>query len=108
MAGLCERGNEPPGSLKASQTRVTECALDPVLLEKKFSPEISAVIWDRCPLSIVMHLGATIDSEIRLRKPAITAGHTIHPFWLDDRPPLLRHLDMGPADSWSAWALKGL
>ncbi|KAJ4451355.1 hypothetical protein ANN_02817 [Periplaneta americana] len=40
----------------------------------------------------------TIGSEIRLRMPAITAGgdhranHTIPPFWLDDRPPLLRHV----------------
>ncbi|KAJ4447593.1 hypothetical protein ANN_09600 [Periplaneta americana] len=47
------------------------------------------------------------DSEIRLRIPAITAGgdhranHTILPFWLDDRPPLLRHVGVTPAASWS-------
>ncbi|KAJ4438760.1 hypothetical protein ANN_14711 [Periplaneta americana] len=67
---------------------------------KKFSHEISASVWDRCPPSIVMHLGATIGSEIRLRIPAITANHTIPPFWLD-RPPLLRHVGVRPAAVWS-------
>ncbi|KAJ4445424.1 hypothetical protein ANN_07229 [Periplaneta americana] len=45
--------------------------------------------------------------EIRLRIPAITAGgdhranHTIPPFWLDDRPPLLRHVGVRSAAGWS-------
>ncbi|KAJ4433075.1 hypothetical protein ANN_15332 [Periplaneta americana] len=51
--------------------------------------------------------------EIRLRIPAITAGdhranHTIPPFWLDDRPPLLRHVGVRPAAGWSVQALDGL
>ncbi|KAJ4430857.1 hypothetical protein ANN_19448 [Periplaneta americana] len=51
--------------------------------------------------------------EIRLLKPAITAGdhranHTLPPFWLDDRPPLLRHVGTRPAAGWSVWALHGL
>ncbi|KAJ4449191.1 hypothetical protein ANN_00588 [Periplaneta americana] len=29
------------------------------------------------------------------------ANHTIPPFWLDDRPPLLRHVDVRPAAVWS-------
>ncbi|KAJ4449980.1 hypothetical protein ANN_01387 [Periplaneta americana] len=28
------------------------------------------------------------------------ANHTIPPFWLDDRPPLLRHVDVRPAAGW--------
>ncbi|KAJ4431335.1 hypothetical protein ANN_19932 [Periplaneta americana] len=29
------------------------------------------------------------------------ANHTIPPFWLDDRPPLLRHVGVRPAAGWS-------
>ncbi|KAJ4433608.1 hypothetical protein ANN_15918 [Periplaneta americana] len=29
------------------------------------------------------------------------ATHTIPPFWLDDRPPLLRHVGVRPAAGWS-------
>ncbi|KAJ4444354.1 hypothetical protein ANN_06146 [Periplaneta americana] len=36
------------------------------------------------------------------------ANHTIPAFWLDDRPPLLRHVDARPAAGWSVWALHGL
>ncbi|KAJ4445270.1 hypothetical protein ANN_07071 [Periplaneta americana] len=77
--------------------RVTECALVRVLMGKKFPREISASVWDRCPPSIVMHLGR----YDRQRNPVANtsyngwgdhrANHTIPPFWLDDRPPLLRH-----------------
>ncbi|KAJ4435678.1 hypothetical protein ANN_18294 [Periplaneta americana] len=69
---------------------------------KKFSHEISASVWDRCPPSIVMHL----ESYDRWRNPvtqtsyngwgAHRANHTIPPFWLDDRPPLLRHVGVRP------------
>ncbi|KAJ4431175.1 hypothetical protein ANN_19772 [Periplaneta americana] len=54
------------------------------------------------------------NSEIRLRKPAIMAwgdhraNHTISPFWLEDRPPLRRHVDVRSAAGWSIWALHGL
>ncbi|KAJ4441594.1 hypothetical protein ANN_11450 [Periplaneta americana] len=65
---------------------------------KKFSHEISASVWDRCPLST---WGATIGSEIRLRMPAITAGGIIvlttrylHSGWM------IVHLCFG------MWALK--
>ncbi|KAJ4426155.1 hypothetical protein ANN_26964 [Periplaneta americana] len=74
---------------------------------KTFSHEISASVWDRCPPSIVMHLG----SCDRQRNPVANASyngwgdhranHTIPPFWLDDRPPLLRHVDVRPAAGWS-------
>ncbi|KAJ4426697.1 hypothetical protein ANN_26495 [Periplaneta americana] len=73
---------------------------------KKFSHEISASVWDRCPPSIVMHLG----SYDRQRNPVANtsyngwgdhrANHTIPPFWLDDRPPLLRHVGVKPAAGW--------
>ncbi|KAJ4440893.1 hypothetical protein ANN_10740 [Periplaneta americana] len=33
------------------------------------------------------------------------ANHTIPPFWLDNRPPLLRHMAMRPAAGWSVLAL---
>ncbi|KAJ4451214.1 hypothetical protein ANN_02674 [Periplaneta americana] len=62
--------------------------------EKTFSHEISANAWDRCPPSIVMHLGATIVAKIRFRKPAITAGRIIvlttqylHSGWFGRPPP---------------------
>ncbi|KAJ4431106.1 hypothetical protein ANN_19701 [Periplaneta americana] len=78
---------------------------------KKFSHEISASVWDRCPPSIVMHLGSY---EIRLRKPAITAGGLIvlttrylHSGCMI-RSPLLRHVAVRPAVGWSVLALRGL
>ncbi|KAJ4447305.1 hypothetical protein ANN_09309 [Periplaneta americana] len=70
MTGLCEGGNETPGSLKASilpRTRVTECAPVRVLMREELSQEISASVWDRCPPSIVMHLGS-YDSCTPLRR----------------------------------------
>ncbi|KAJ4448587.1 hypothetical protein ANN_10606 [Periplaneta americana] len=86
MAGLCEGGNESPGSLKAS----------------KITTSLQQNI--RC---IVVHLG----SYDRLRNPVANtsyngwgdhrANHTIPPFWLDDRPPLLRHAGLRPAAGWS-------
>ncbi|KAJ4441675.1 hypothetical protein ANN_11533 [Periplaneta americana] len=36
------------------------------------------------------------------------ANQTIPPFWLDDRPPLLQHVDVSPAAGWSVLALHGL
>ncbi|KAJ4441843.1 hypothetical protein ANN_11702 [Periplaneta americana] len=36
------------------------------------------------------------------------ANHMIPPVWLDDRPPLLRHVGVRPAAGWSVWALNGL
>ncbi|KAJ4446840.1 hypothetical protein ANN_13538 [Periplaneta americana] len=58
MAGLCEGGNEPPGSLKSKHTSYNG--------------------WG--------------DNR---------ANHTIPPFWLDDRPPLLRHVGVRPAAGWN-------
>ncbi|KAJ4442016.1 hypothetical protein ANN_11880 [Periplaneta americana] len=103
MEGLCEGGNEPPGSLKASKYRTSNDSFEQndndMFLEtvvffgdcvqadlsravaslskasrlglalrnarwfesswgKKFSHEISASVWERCPPSIVMHLGS--------------------------------------------------
>ncbi|KAJ4429930.1 hypothetical protein ANN_22134 [Periplaneta americana] len=75
---------------------------------KKLSHEISASLWDRCLSSIVMHLGS-YDRQRKsgFRKPAITVGWIIvPPFWLDDRPPLLRHVDVRPAAGWSVLALQ--
>ncbi|KAJ4428960.1 hypothetical protein ANN_25956 [Periplaneta americana] len=36
--------------------------------EKKFSHEISASIWDRCPPSIVMHLGSYDRFKMRMAR----------------------------------------
>ncbi|KAJ4443604.1 hypothetical protein ANN_05278 [Periplaneta americana] len=115
MAGLCEGGNEPPGSLKshAVASRSKASCLGLALRNarwfesswgKKFSHEISASAWDRCPPSIVIHLG----SYDRYRNPVANtsyngwgdhrSNHTVLPFWLDDRPPLLRpHVGVRPA-----------
>ncbi|KAJ4446208.1 hypothetical protein ANN_12902 [Periplaneta americana] len=60
MAGLCEGGNEPAGSLKA----------------------ISVASWSKTPCPGLAQ-GKKFSHEI-------SANHTIPPFWLDDRPPLLR------------------
>ncbi|KAJ4445818.1 hypothetical protein ANN_12503 [Periplaneta americana] len=81
---------------------------------KKFSHEISASVWDRCPPSIVMNLGATIGNKNPVTKTsykdwgAHRANHTIPPFWLGDRPPLLQHVAVRPAAGWSVLALPGL
>ncbi|KAJ4449372.1 hypothetical protein ANN_00770 [Periplaneta americana] len=113
MVGLCESGNEPPGSLKAGnvyQHGITFGRVAPFPVK----------YWD------VQH-DDTISSAFRLpRRNAFTylrnpvakasyndwwdhrANHTIPPFWLDDRPPLLRHVDVRPAAGWSVWALHGL
>ncbi|KAJ4428927.1 hypothetical protein ANN_25923 [Periplaneta americana] len=73
MAGLCEGGNEPPGSLKTSEkdTGVAQSA--------------EAISCGR---------GYNGWGDHR-------ANHTIPPFWLDDRPPLLRHVGVRPAAGWS-------
>ncbi|KAJ4452163.1 hypothetical protein ANN_03681, partial [Periplaneta americana] len=74
--------------------------------ENKFSHEISASVCNRCPPSIVMHLGSYNRWRNLLRKPASyngwgdhRANHTVPPFWLDDRPPLLRHVNVRLAAS---------
>ncbi|KAJ4431100.1 hypothetical protein ANN_19695 [Periplaneta americana] len=75
--------------------------------EKKAFHEIWAMYEAHVHPTSLCTWGATIVSEIRLRKPAITAGrnlcvnHTIlvPPFRLVDRPPLLRHVDVRPAAS---------
>ncbi|KAJ4437144.1 hypothetical protein ANN_17279 [Periplaneta americana] len=75
--------------------------------------EISAIVWDRCSPNIVMHLGNCGRYRNRLRKPAIRPGgyhranHTTPLFWLDDRPPLLRYVDVTPAAGWSVRVLHG-
>ncbi|KAJ4440251.1 hypothetical protein ANN_08390 [Periplaneta americana] len=159
MAGLCEGGNEPSGSLKAicklfflyeeipaadpaeevemytdktfvtisyanNETEsATRFALfnDAVSTTRLFSvdgigdsemlfgemrPRIRHRLPDMC-LMVAENLGKTQPgSEIRLRKPAYNGwkdhrgNHTIPPFWLDDRPPLLRHVDVRPAAGW--------
>ncbi|KAJ4429693.1 hypothetical protein ANN_21894 [Periplaneta americana] len=88
MAGLCEGGNEPPGSLKASKPTSRQLASHP-------------------------HAEAEVDDHpIRLERNPVAntsyngwgdhrANHTIPPFWLDDRPPLLRHVGVRPAAGWS-------
>ncbi|KAJ4432530.1 hypothetical protein ANN_21152 [Periplaneta americana] len=48
------------------RTRVTECALVRVLMGKKFSHERSDSVWDRCPPSIVMHLGSYDSDKLSL------------------------------------------
>ncbi|KAJ4441609.1 hypothetical protein ANN_11465 [Periplaneta americana] len=122
MAGLCEGGNEPRGSLKARYGYGMSPSSDFL--------EISTNIWDRCPQSIVVNLrsyincpktGLNFTSDTKKaplmrqlgqkRNPVANtsyngwrdhrANHTIPPFWLDDRPPLLRHVGVRPAAGWS-------
>ncbi|KAJ4449394.1 hypothetical protein ANN_00793 [Periplaneta americana] len=76
-----------------------EFALVRFLTGKEFSYEISASVWDYCPSSIVMHL----ENYDRLRNSVAKtnyngredhrANYTIPPFWLVDRPSLLRHVN---------------
>ncbi|KAJ4442974.1 hypothetical protein ANN_04622 [Periplaneta americana] len=81
---------------------------------KKFSHEISASVWGRCPPRIMMHLGrgGTIGSENPVSQISYNgwgdhrANHTIPPLWLDDRPPLFRHVDVSPATGWLVLALR--
>ncbi|KAJ4451144.1 hypothetical protein ANN_02586 [Periplaneta americana] len=79
MAGLCEGGNEPSGSLKAI---------------------------------CVLILNYSVSSENPVQQTSYNgwedhrANHTIPPFWLDDRPPLLRHVNVRPAAGWSDLALQ--
>ncbi|KAJ4448949.1 hypothetical protein ANN_00341 [Periplaneta americana] len=69
--GLREGGNEPPGSLKARFLAVASWSKASRLglafrnarwfessWGKKLAHEISTCVWDRCPPSIVMHLGS--------------------------------------------------
>ncbi|KAJ4435019.1 hypothetical protein ANN_23592 [Periplaneta americana] len=59
----------------------------------------------RCPPSIVMHLGSYDRKRNPVAKASYSgwedhrANHTIPPFWVDDRPPLLRHVGVRPAAS---------
>ncbi|KAJ4447135.1 hypothetical protein ANN_09136 [Periplaneta americana] len=62
---------------------------------------------------IVMHLGSydryrnPVECQLQRREDH-RANHMIPPFWLDDRPPLVRHVDVRPAAGWSVWALQEL
>ncbi|KAJ4438468.1 hypothetical protein ANN_14413 [Periplaneta americana] len=78
MAGLCEGGNEPPGSLKAIFSRLRYAGG-------------SRPKGQRNPVVNTSYNGW---GDHR-------ANHTIPPSWLDDRPPLLRHVGVRPADGWS-------
>ncbi|KAJ4449358.1 hypothetical protein ANN_00756 [Periplaneta americana] len=79
-----------------------------------WDPRIGKHNTGRQKTSIVMHL----ESYDSLRNPvtqtsynawgAHRANHTIPPFWLDDRPPLLRHVAVKPGAGWSVLALRGL
>ncbi|KAJ4447213.1 hypothetical protein ANN_09215 [Periplaneta americana] len=124
MAGLCEGFNEPPSSLKASNkipvSRAVASWSEALCLGlalrnarwfesprgKTFSHEISASVWDRCPPSIVMRNPVAKASYNGWRAHCDT--HTIPPFWLDDRPPLLQYLNVRPEAGSSVWALQGL
>ncbi|KAJ4439918.1 hypothetical protein ANN_08048 [Periplaneta americana] len=92
MAGLYEGGKEPAGSLKAitgpdgSSGRGTACLYRLVRRVVGSSPASD--------MGVVFVLVYNGWGDHR-------ANHTIHPFWLDDRPPLLRHVDVRPAAGWS-------
>ncbi|KAJ4434920.1 hypothetical protein ANN_23491 [Periplaneta americana] len=83
MAGLCEGGNEPPGSLKASKFCYPLENFN-MTYSKSFANTSYNGWGNHC------------------------ANHTIPPFWLDDRPPLRRHVGVRPAAGWSVQALHGL
>ncbi|KAJ4438432.1 hypothetical protein ANN_14377 [Periplaneta americana] len=85
MAGVCEGGNEPPGSLKAS--------------------ELNNVLYEPFRAKVVEKpVSQTSYNSWRDHR----SNHMTPPFWLDDRPPLLRHVDVRPAAGWSVLALHGL
>ncbi|KAJ4431057.1 hypothetical protein ANN_19650 [Periplaneta americana] len=84
MAGLCEGGNEPPGSLKARVTATAQC-MGPVPTKNRDALE---------ELRWVAKSGLKASYN---GWGAHRANHTISPFWLDDRPPLLRHVAVRPA-----------
>ncbi|KAJ4447273.1 hypothetical protein ANN_09277 [Periplaneta americana] len=73
MVGLCEGGNEPPGFLKAMPTQ------------------------HRDPLGGYDRLRYLVTQTSYNCWGDHRANHTIPPFWLDDRPLLLRHVAVRPA-----------
>ncbi|KAJ4444496.1 hypothetical protein ANN_06288 [Periplaneta americana] len=78
MAGLCEGGDEPPGSLKAIMRDQENVVHEDRNRQRNPVAKVSYNGWDdHC------------------------ANHTIPPFWLDDRTALLRHVDVRPAAGWS-------
>ncbi|KAJ4436200.1 hypothetical protein ANN_18830 [Periplaneta americana] len=120
MAGLCEGGNESSGSLKAiSVSRPITCSSVlklgghdlQVTEEVPGRPDDDAKTavrrWFRARLTEFYNLQQehlkTSDAMGQIPKPRCyngwedhRANHTIPPFWLDDRPPLLRHVGVRP------------
>ncbi|KAJ4439550.1 hypothetical protein ANN_07674 [Periplaneta americana] len=78
MASLCENSNEPAGFLKAI------CYVTSRIVTW-FNLYMSYNGWG-----------------------AHRANHTIPPLWLDDQPPLLRHVAVRPAAGSSVLVLRGL
>ncbi|KAJ4431409.1 hypothetical protein ANN_20006 [Periplaneta americana] len=131
MAGVCEGGNEPPGSLKASkkvrrdgriqlrlrllalrpvpQTSARQILMDGSSCQRPHSHNDSPVTTRRSRNLIFYNDEVrSEDSPLHNGWGDHRANHTIQPFWLDDRPPLFRHVDVRPAVGWSVLALHGL
>ncbi|KAJ4432064.1 hypothetical protein ANN_20678 [Periplaneta americana] len=112
MAGLCEGGNEPSGSLKA----IFFPRIGFVRKPSKYARSRTKNIWK----SRLLRKRHTLNPDtFRSKRNPVTqtsyngwgahrANHTIPPFWLDDRPPLLRHVGVRPAVGWSVLDLRVL
>ncbi|KAJ4449082.1 hypothetical protein ANN_00477 [Periplaneta americana] len=108
VSAPCHKANKVTKFLSDNKIKVLDWPVEVRKEHRRPALQICGVV------EIYLHFtGLDVGSEIRLRKPAITAGdhranHTIPPFWLDDRPPLLRQVAVKPAAGWSVLALRGL
>ncbi|KAJ4437216.1 hypothetical protein ANN_17351 [Periplaneta americana] len=88
MAGLCEGGNEPSGSLKAiCKYHVMNINVGNIdSLSAKCDPEST-----RAPTRKNNKESQCIERVATLLRDS---NHTVSPYWLDDRSPLLRDVDV--------------
>ncbi|KAJ4443952.1 hypothetical protein ANN_05741 [Periplaneta americana] len=99
MAGLCEGGNEPPGSLNPAVLHRANPMVREIRNMKLFSVD---ELKPRCP-----HLwsnGQRVWPRNQVSRVRIPVGAIS----IYDRSPLRRHVDVRSAVSWSVLALHGL
>ncbi|KAJ4452006.1 hypothetical protein ANN_03518 [Periplaneta americana] len=119
MAGLCEGGNEPPGSLKANSgdedykdsdraqlQAVAELVTDLLDIVQPYNEEGGTDIRkDSDLISNEIDNSPPSTRRINTRFPYTSyngwGDHHANHTWLDDRPPLLRHVGVRPAAGWS-------
>ncbi|KAJ4435891.1 hypothetical protein ANN_18511 [Periplaneta americana] len=138
MAGLCEGGNEPPGSLKATSVKHCKIALIyfsytlrakqmiKVSYQEFRTSERPSFYETRRFAAIITRAdnGPRLNSSCVVNRTLSLVGWFYLEFQylsyllsfclldmcdlLDDRLPLLRHVSVRPAAGWSVWALHGL